>query len=113
MRSYSFLNSVSDLLGVENYISEEIGRNRPRVNSHMLECLAYTQIKIGSYSCALKSLAELHEMLESDTIEWLVQQRERGELVRQKLLESPAAALEQLAEWEAWTRAKLGLQGHM
>lgn len=105
-----FLDNVATLTEVVNYLRTNIDRGRPRVNSHVLEAYAYTLIKSGDYSSALESLAELKERLAASTIPWVMEQRNRAELVEGKLLQNPAAALAQLDAWTAETIGKLGLE---
>ncbi len=105
-----FLDDVATLAGVLNYLKGTIERGRPRVNSHTLEAYAYTLIKNGDYSSALESLAELKQMLEGDTIPWVVAQLNRAQLIEGKLLQNPEAALAQLEAWKDGTISKLGLE---
>ena len=105
-----FLNNVSSLNGVLNYLNERIESGRPRVNSHLLEALAYTLIKCGDYSSALEALAEQKQRLEGDTIPWVAAQYARTKLIEEKLLQSPEAALQQLDIWKAETIRNLKLE---
>jgi len=103
-----FINSVSSLVGVRDYLKVE--SIKPRTNSHTLEALAYTLIKCGDYASALKSLAELKRMLQGDTVPWVVAQFNRAQLVEQKLLQSSEEALAQLKVWKVETIRNLKLE---
>jgi hypothetical protein len=105
-----FLDSVATLAGVLHYLNAVIERGRPRVNSHILEALAYTLIKAGDYSAALKALAEQQRLLDKATIPWVIELKARAELVQEKLLLKPKEALAQLEVWRAETVSNLGLQ---
>ncbi len=108
-----FLDNVFTLAGVLNYLKRTIESGRPRVNSHVLEAYAYTLIKSGDYSSALESLAELKQMLEGDSTPWVVAQFNRAQLIEEKLLPKPDAALAQLEAWKVETIGKLGLEKHV
>ena len=108
-----FLDSVSTLIEVLNYLRKNIDLGRPRVNSHVLEAYAYTLVESGDYASALESLGELKERLAASTIPWVMEQRNRAELVEGKILQNPEAALAQLEAWKAETIAKIGLGKHV
>lgn len=108
-----FLDDVATLTEVVNYLRTNIDRGRPRVNSHVLEAYAYTLIKSGDYSSALESLAELKERLAASTIPWVMEQRNRAQLIEERLLQNPELALAQLEAWKAETVANLGLQKYV
>jgi hypothetical protein len=105
-----FLNSISTLDGVLNNLKAGVDSDRPRVNSHILEALAYTLIKSGDYSSALTALAELKQRLDKSTTPWVVEQKARAQLIEEKLLQNPETALEQLETWKTETIHKLGLE---
>ena len=105
-----FINSISTLDGVRNYLQVGVDCDRPRVNSHILEALAYTLIKCGDYPAALKALAEQKQRLEKSIIPWVVEQRNRAQLIEQKLLQNAEAALQQLEIWKAETIHNLKLE---
>jgi len=102
-----FLDRLSSLEGFVNY---HIERDIRRANSHELEAFAYTLIKSGDYSYALESVGELKRRLEGSTVPWVVEQRGRAQLMEEKLLQNPEAALAQLEEWKKWTIGKLKLE---
>ncbi len=105
-----FLDRVSTLAGVLDDLKATIERGRPRVNSHILEALAYTLIKAGDYSAALKALAEQQQLLEKATLPWVLELKARAELMEEKLLPKPEVALAQLEAWKSETVSKLGLE---
>ena len=105
-----FLDSVSTLAGVLECVKWDVKSDWPRVNSHHLEELACVLIKSGDYSAALESLADLKQRLEKSTTQWVVKQRNRAQLIEEKLLQSPEAALQQLEIWKAETVRNLGLE---
>jgi hypothetical protein len=105
-----FLLNVSTLDGVLNYLKERIESGRPRVNSHLLEALAYTFIKCGDYSFALEALAEQKQRLEGNAIPWVAAQYARTKLIEEKLLQNPEVALQQLEVWKAETIRNLKLE---
>ena len=105
-----FLHTISTLDGVLNYLKKQIEIGRPRVNSHLLEALAYTFIKCGDYPSALEALAEQKQRLEGKTIPWVVAQYARTKLIEEKLLENSEAALQQLEIWKAETICNLKLE---
>jgi hypothetical protein len=96
-----------------DYLKKDVARTRPRANSHTLEALAYTLIKCGDYPSAQESLAELEQMLEGDTIPWVVAQLARVQLIKGKLLHNPGAASAQLEIWKAETIRKLELEKYV
>jgi hypothetical protein len=105
-----FLNNVSTLNGATSYLNTRVEITRPRTNSHTLEALAYTLIKTGDYSSALKSIAELKQMLEGNTVPWVIAQFNRVQLIKEKLLRNSGDALQQLEIWKAETIRNLKLE---
>ena len=105
-----FLDSVSSLEKVVDYMKEYNKRGSRGPGSHQLEAYAYMLIKRGDYTSALESVAELKQSLEGNTVPWVVAQRGRALLMEEKLLQSPEAALAQLEEWKKWTIGKLKLE---
>ncbi len=108
-----FLDNVTTLTEIVNYLRTNVDCDRPRVNSHVLEAYAYTLIKSGDYSSALESLVELKERLAASTIPWVMEQRNRAQLIEEKLLQNPEAALAQLEAWKAETVSKLGFEKYV
>jgi len=104
-----FLNKVSTVAGVIDYLRADIEVDRQRVNPHTLEALAYTLIKSGDYSSALKALEELKQRFSKSTTSWVLELVARAEMIEAKLLPKPEAALAQLEAWRAETIRKLGL----
>jgi hypothetical protein len=107
-----FLNSVSTPAGFINYLRAEIDIDRQRVNPHTLEALAYALIKSAEYTCALDTLAELKQRFDKSTSPWVLEVKARAELVKEKLLQNPEAALAQLEAWKAETKRKLNLDNY-
>jgi hypothetical protein len=105
-----FLDNVTTLTEIVNYLRAEVDCDRPRVNSHVLEAYAYTLIKSCDYSAALEALAEQKQRLASSTVAWVIEQRNRALLIEHKLLEGPAAALEQLDAWKTESIRNLRLE---
>jgi hypothetical protein len=105
-----FLNNASTLAGAIDYLKARIESGRPRVNSHVLEALAYALIKAGDYSSALKALAEQQQLLEKATIPWVLELKARAEMMEEKLLPKPKVALAQLEAWKTENISKLGLE---
>ena len=105
-----FLDTISTADGLLNYLKMEVDNKKPHVNSNQLEDLAYALIMNGDYTAALEALAEQRQRLENSTIDWVVEQRNRAQLMEEKLLNSPEIALEQLDVWKAETIRNLGLE---
>lgn len=105
-----FLEGISTLAGVLERVKCDVESDWPRVVSHHLEELAYLLIKNGDYSRAAEALADLKQRLATSTTPWVVEQRNRAQLIEAKLSQSPAAALAQLEVWKAETIGKLGLE---
>lgn len=105
-----FLNKVSKAAGIIEYLKADIEGDRQRVNPHTLEALAYTLIRSGDYSSALKALGELSQMFGKSTTSWVLQVVARGKAVEEKLLLNPELALAQLDEWKAETVTNIGLE---
>jgi hypothetical protein len=105
-----FLESVSTLPGVIACVKKDVERDWPRYNSHHMEELGYLYIKNGGYSEALRWLKHLQRDLEKETTPWIVDQRNRTQLIEMKLLDSPEVALEQFDEWKRQTIIKLGFE---
>jgi hypothetical protein len=104
-----FFSGVSTLPGVLSYLKTAIERGRPRVNSHILEALAYTLIKEGNYPEALRALTEQQQLLERAIIPWELELKVRAELMMEKLLRNPEEALAQLETWRVETKKNLKL----
>lgn len=112
-----FLSSVSTLTGALDYLRNEIDRTRPRLSSHTLEAFAYTLIKVGDYPAATGALSEMEHIYE-DVFEqkrekasaYVLAQRGRAGLMKEKLLRNPGEALAQLGTWEAETKRNLRLE---
>ncbi|MGA3266092.1 MAG: hypothetical protein ABSE16_04640 [Verrucomicrobiota bacterium] len=105
-----FLNSVSTLAGVLNFLKADVEMDRQRVNPHTLEALACTLIKNGDYSPALEVLDELKQRFSKSTTPWVLELAARAGSVEEKLLPKPEVALAQLEIWKAETIDKLGLE---
>jgi hypothetical protein len=105
-----FLNKVSTLAGVVSYLKADIDVDRERVNPRTLEALAYTLIKSGDYSSALKVLDELDQRFSKSATPWVLELVARVKSVEEKLLPKPEAALAQLEAWKAETIGKLRLE---
>jgi hypothetical protein len=105
-----FLNNASTLEKFANYLKADIDSARPRVNSYVLETLTYSLIKNGDYFSAPKLFAEVKQRLEKSTVPWDVEHRTRTELIEEKLLQNPEAALQQLEIWKAETIRNLKLE---
>jgi len=109
-KAIPFLENISTLAGVLESVKSDVKSDWPRVNSHHLEELAYILIRNGEFSAALESLADLKRRLAESTTPWVVEQRNRAQLIEEKLLQNPEAALQQLEAWKAETIRKLGLE---
>jgi len=109
-KAIPFLDRVSTLAGVLELVKSDVNSDWPRYNSHHLEELAYLYIKNGEYPAALESLGRLKRDLEKETTAWVVKQRNRAQLIQEKLSQSPEAALMQLEAWKTETVNKLGLE---
>jgi hypothetical protein len=72
------------------------------------EEVGYTQLLLGRYVAAAEQL-DRQRQGETDEREWVNESRERCGLVLELLLQDPARAVDQLAEWAAQTAAALGL----
>jgi len=105
-----FLNSVLTLPEAIRYMKAKVEFDRPRVNSHILEALACTLIKSGDYPSALKALAEFKQLFRQPTYAWELKQGARINLIEEKLLEDPGAAVAQLDAWKAETARNLELE---
>jgi hypothetical protein len=105
-----FLNKVSTVAGVIDYLRADIEIDRQRVNPHTLEALAYTLIKSGDYSFALKALEEIKQRFSKSTTSWVLELVVRAEMMEEKLLPKPEVALAQLEAWKSETVSKLGLE---
>lgn len=105
-----FLDDIATPAGVLNHLKRNVDCDRPRVNSHVLEAYAYTLIKRGDYSSGLESLTELGQLLQEDTIPWVIEQRNRAQLIEGKLLRSSEEALTQLELWKVETVGNLGIE---
>lgn len=105
-----FFESVSTFPGILACVKKDVESDWPRYNSHHLEELAYLYIKDQEYPAALESLGRLQRDLENETTPWIVNQRNRAQLIEAKLLESPESALKQLEEWKKQTIIRLGLE---
>jgi hypothetical protein len=108
-----FLKRVSTVAGVVDYLRAEIEVDKQRVNPHTLEELAYSLIRTGDYSSALKALDEIKRRFSESTTSWVLELVARAELMGEKLLPQPEAALAQLEAWKAETVVKLGLEKHV
>lgn len=106
----SFLDNVSTLTGVLNYLKASVEADRQRVNPHTLEALAYTLIKNGDYSSALKALDELNQRFNKSTTTWVLELVARAKSVEERILPKPEMALAQLEAWKAKTVSNLGLE---
>jgi hypothetical protein len=107
-----FLNKVSTVAGVITYLKADIDVDRERVNPRTLEALAYTLIKSGDYSSAVKVLDELDQRFSKSPTPWVLELVARAKSVEEKLLPKPEAALAQLEAWKAETIGKLRLEKH-
>lgn len=105
-----FLNGVSTLSRVIDYLRADIEADRQRVNPHTLEALAYALIRSGDYSSALRALEELGQRFSKSSTSWVLALVARAKSVEEKLLPKPEAALAQLEAWKAETVRKLGLE---
>lgn len=105
-----YLDSISTLRGVLEFRRSDIMSDWPRVNSHCLEEFAYLLIKNGEYSAALQTFENWKKIRAEDDRPWVLEQRNRAQLIEDKLRQSPEAALAQLEEWKAGTIAKLRLE---
>lgn len=110
IQALPFLERVSTLAGVIACVEKDVESDWPRYNSHHLEELAYLCIKNGDHSEALKWLRHLQRDLEKEATPWIVDQRNRAQLIEMKLLESPEAALNQFEDWKKQTIINLGLE---
>lgn len=108
-----FLNKVSTTAGIIDYFRSEINANTPRVDPHTLEALAYTLIKTGDYSAALKTLEEFKPRFGKSTTPWVLELVARAESTKEKLLSKPETALAQLEAWKRETITNLGLEKHV
>ena len=97
-------------LDLFDYLRADIDVDRERVNPRTLEALAYTLIKSGDYSSALKTLDELNQRFSKSITPWVLELVARAKSVEQKLLPKPELALAQLEAWKSETISKLGLE---
>jgi len=84
-------------------------------NPHCHEAFAYTLLQAGEMPAALHALDTLLALIDSvkranPDVTWELEIAARALLIRDKLLDKPEDAHQQLAAWEAETVRKLGLQ---
>ncbi len=73
------------------------------------EEVGYSQLLLGQYVAAAEQLDRQREHEADEDREWVTASRDRCGLVLDLLLQDPARAVDQLAEWAAGTAAALGL----
>ncbi len=66
-------------------------------------------VKDGQFPAALRFLGEQKRLLEAATIPWLVELRNRAQVIEEKVLQGPESALAQLGVWRAESLHRLGL----
>lgn len=108
-----FLNKVSTLPGVFDFLNAQIESNGERINPHTLEALACTFVKDMQYSTALRILNEQRQLLANATIHWMLDLRSRAQSMETILIEKPAMGLTQLNIWKAETIRNLGLDKYI
>ena len=79
------------------------------VNPYCYEALSYTLVQAGETTAAANVIDELLKSTDS-TVGWEREVASRARLIRDKLLENPDEARQQLAAWEAQTIHNLGLE---
>jgi hypothetical protein len=109
-KAMPFLELVSTLAGVLESLKADVKRTQPKPNSHYLEEMAYVLIKIGDFSAALEIIADLKKKYRLSTTPYIIEQRNRLELIEDKLRQSPEAALAQLEVWRVGSIEKLKLE---
>jgi hypothetical protein len=77
-------------------------------NPHCYEAFAYTLILAGEIGAAAKVLDELLKLIDT-TVAWQREIASRVRLMKDKLVNDPEEAQEQLAIWESETASNLGL----
>jgi hypothetical protein len=78
------------------------------VNPHCYEAFAYTLLQAGEATAAANVIDTLLKCV-NPTVAWEVEIACRARLIKDKLLEQPARAHEQLAAWEAENVLNFGL----
>jgi hypothetical protein len=106
-----FFNKISMLQGVVEYIQPMVIPNSMGyINPHSQEALAYTLLKKNDIDDALNVLNQIQETLSASTLSWELKIKDRALLLRDKLMESPETALQQLETWKTETIRNLGLE---
>jgi len=105
-----FLNTVSTLQGVAEFIRPMVVPNvNGYVNPHSQEALAYTLVQLNDVDGAMSILSQIQKSLSKSAVPWELAIRTRAQVIEEKLLPKPEAALAQLEAWKVETMSKLGL----
>jgi hypothetical protein len=108
-----FFKTVSTLQGVVEFIRPMVVPNaNGYVNPHSQEALAYTLVKLNDVDGAMAMLNQIQKSLSKSAVPWELDIRTRTQLIEEKLLPKPEAALAQLEAWKAETIGKLRLEKH-
>ena len=108
-----FLNAVSTLPGMADFMRTMVVPNvQGYVNPHCQEALAYTLVKLKDVGGAMAMLHQIQKNLSKPTAPWELALKARVQVIEEKLLPNPEAALTQLETWKVETICKLGLENY-